>query len=79
MSYCRDFAERRAQQGFRAAEVVHAIRSLERICLETLKRDPEAAGLDPAMRDYVSMTLEFGIDQVIEAYEDAAAGSGANG
>ena len=79
MSYCRDFAERRAQQGFRAAEVVHAIRSLERICLETLKRDPEAAGLDRAMRDYVSMTLEFGIDQVIEAYEDAAAGSGANG
>lgn len=77
MTYCRDFAERRVQQGFGVAELVHALRSLERIALETLKRDPEAQGLDRAMRDYVSMTLEFGIDQVIEAYEDAGAGPGA--
>jgi hypothetical protein len=75
MTHCRDFAERRVRQGLQVAELVHALRSLERIALETLGRDPDAKGLDRAMRDYVSMTVEFGIDQAIEAYEDAAAGS----
>jgi hypothetical protein len=76
MTYCRDFAERRSQQGIRVSEMVHALRGLERVCLEILHRDPEAKDLDRAMRDYVSMTVEFGIDQVVEAYEDAALGSG---
>jgi hypothetical protein len=32
MSYCRDLAERRYKQGFAAAELVGALRELERIC-----------------------------------------------
>jgi len=69
MLYCRNLAERRAQQGFDAEEISFALRALDRITRQVLARDPEAAGLDSALHDYVTMTVEFGVDRVIEVYE----------
>ncbi len=73
LGWCRDLAERRVTQGFAIDEVVQALRIVDRVVVETLRTDPEAAGLDRALRDHVSTRVEFGIDRVMEVYEDAAA------
>jgi len=42
MSYCRDLAERRFSQGFRAEEVCYALTSLNQVCLRVLSSDHAA-------------------------------------
>jgi nucleoside-diphosphate-sugar epimerase len=70
LGYCRDFGEKRFRDGFGAAEVVDSLRELDRICCEAVREDPEAEGLDGALHKHVTMTIEFGCDQVIEVFED---------
>jgi hypothetical protein len=69
-SYCRDLAQKRYQEGFPGSEVCNALTLLSDTCLEVLAGDPEAEGLDEALRDYLTMTVEFGCDQVMEIYDD---------
>ena len=75
MVYCRDLARLRLGQGFPAGEVLHALRSLQRICQEIVRRDPESAGLDRALHDYLDTTLDFGVDQLLEVYEESETGT----
>ena len=70
VAYCRDLAEHRRQQGFRAEEVCGALEELNRICLKTLRRDPEAAALRSEILDHVTMTLRWGCDQAQEVFEE---------
>jgi len=76
MTYCRDLAEHRISQGVSEDELCGVLQTLHDVCLEVLRRDPEAADLDAAMHDYVSTTVQFGIDQVQEVYEQAREESG---
>ena len=69
MAYCRDLAEHTARQGFGAGEVVYALRAFERICREKLAEDAQSPAISPAIRDYLTMTFEFGIDQVLDVFE----------
>jgi nucleoside-diphosphate-sugar epimerase len=71
MTRCRELATRRQQQGFPLVEVIAALQALERIALATLAPEADAAGLGQALHDHLGMTIEFGIDQVLEVYEDA--------
>lgn len=75
MQVARDISLRRSQQGFTCNEVIQALRSFDWVCLEVLRADPEGALLGRALHDYITMTIEFGIDRVVEVYEDAAAGA----
>jgi nucleoside-diphosphate-sugar epimerase len=75
MAYCRDLARLRLGQGFPAGEVLHALRSLQRLCQEIVRRDPESAGLNRALHDYLDTTLDFGVDQLLEVYEESETGS----
>ena len=80
MTYCRDLAERRIRQGFSELELCAALEALNEICLEVLGRDPEAHGLQEAMHDYITTTIQFGVDQIQEIYEqgiEASAGDAA--
>lgn len=52
MASCRDLAERRADQGFAASELVIALDVLKRACLETLEPVPEAQGLGDEIASY---------------------------
>ena len=70
VGYCEELARRRVRQGVEAEEVVLALRTLERVCMETLRGDARAARLSDVLRDHVEVTLEFGIDRVLEVYED---------
>lgn len=74
MQFARDVSLRRSQQGFACNEVVQALRVFDWVCLEVLRGDSEGALLGRVLHDYVTMTLEFGIDRVLEVYEDAEHG-----
>ena len=39
-------------------------------CLDVLASDEEAVGLEAALREYLTMTVQFGCDQVLEIYEE---------
>ena len=75
MQFARDLGMRRVQQGFPLDEIVHAIRTLNWICIDALRADPEGAALGSALNDYVTVTLDFGIDRIQQVFEDTAAGS----
>ena len=69
-TYCRDLAEKRLMQGFGVREVVGALLMVNAICVDTLRADPEAEDLAAAIHDHLSMTIQFGCDQILEIYEE---------
>jgi nucleoside-diphosphate-sugar epimerase len=69
-AYCRDLARKRFAEGFEGEEICRALESLNEECLAVLRADPEAAGLDEALRDHLTMTVQFGCDQVMEIYDE---------
>jgi len=70
LAYCRDLAEKRIQDGVGVGELIDALRLINDTALEILGADPDAEGLDAALYAYLTMTIEFGCDQVLEVYED---------
>ena len=72
VGWCRNLAERRVGERLDVEEVVHALRFLDQIIVESVQADPDGARLERSLRDLVSTTIAFGIDRVLEVYEDAA-------
>jgi nucleoside-diphosphate-sugar epimerase len=68
--YCRDLASKRHEQGFGAGELCGALDVLETACVETLLADDEAEGLREPLQRLLTMTIQFGCDQVMETYEE---------
>jgi nucleoside-diphosphate-sugar epimerase len=71
LNWCRDLAERRISEGFGCDEVVAALRIVGAAVVEALADDPEAAELSSAIHDLIDTPVEFGVDRVMEVYEDA--------
>ena len=69
ISYCRDLAAHRFQQGFKAREVCDALELLNQVCFKILRRDPDSEGLREDMFDHVTMTLRAGCDQAQDVFE----------
>ncbi len=70
MTYCRDLAEHRCDQGFGLDELRFALATLDRICLQHLSTDPAAAELTLAdLQGSISRTIQYGLDAVEEVYE----------
>jgi nucleoside-diphosphate-sugar epimerase len=69
-AYCRDLAEKRYSGGFGVDEVCCALDLVGRIARTRLLDDPESRGLESAIWDHVTMTIQFGCDQVQETFED---------
>lgn len=77
VSYCRDLAEMRFEQGYSPADVCGALYELDRICLKAILGDPEGREHRRAVQDHVTMTLRLGCDAVEEVFEELeAAGEG---
>ncbi len=70
MSYCRDLAERRFRQGVPQEEVCRALTLLKQVCMSQLSEEEELAPFERALYDHVTMTFQFGCDQVAELYEN---------
>jgi hypothetical protein len=68
--YCRELAERRLREGFTSQEVCDALRALDQIALQVLRKDPAAKEIEQDLQDLITMTVRFGIDQVQEVYEE---------
>jgi len=69
-TYCRDLAEKRLMQGFGVREVCGAMQTINATCVELLRNDPEAGELEAAIHDHLTMTMQFGCDQILEIYEE---------
>ena len=69
MNCCRHLAERWREQGLPLEELWGALECLDQVCLETLRKLPEAAELESALNDHISMTVHFAIDAVHEVNE----------
>jgi nucleoside-diphosphate-sugar epimerase len=70
MSYCRELAMRRLDEGFDGSEVLGALQTVDDICVRAVVADPEGQAMLPHVHHYLSMTVQYGIDQVREAIED---------
>ena len=70
LAYCRDVAEKRYEDEVDVDELVHMLRLIDSCALEVVRADPEAEGLESALYAHLTMTIEFGCDQVLEVYED---------
>jgi len=71
-AFCRDVAARRYAEGFAPEELVAVLQTLCQICLRRLREDPGAEGLESALQDLITMTIQFGSDQVFETFEELA-------
>jgi nucleoside-diphosphate-sugar epimerase len=69
VAYCREVAERRFAQGFAAEEIEDALEELDRVCLRTLRHDPDAQPFESDVRDHVTTTLRWGSDAVQDVFE----------
>ncbi len=70
MSYCRDLADRRIAEGFKGDELVGALETLNEVCLDVLDKDPDAHDMRPYTPTCISMTIQFGIDQVTDRIDE---------
>jgi hypothetical protein len=50
--------------------VVGALLMINAICVEVLRGEPEAEDLAASIHDHLSMTVQFGCDQILEIYEE---------
>jgi hypothetical protein len=69
MSYCRDLAERRRDQGFTREELVGALEALDEVCVRIVSEDEESHDVRSNLEATITMTIRFGIDQVKDTYE----------
>ena len=76
MTHCAHLAEQRFGEGFAAEEVCEALEAIDYRCQEILGRDPEAAGLEAALQEHLTMTIRFGCDRVLEVFEDLGEAGG---
>lgn len=70
-SFCHDVALRRARQGRDQAELRAALQTFRRVLLDVLAGDPRSLALEPALREIVEHTIDFGLDGVEAGYEEA--------
>ncbi|MDX2473566.1 MAG: NAD-dependent epimerase/dehydratase family protein [Candidatus Krumholzibacteria bacterium] len=71
MSYCRDLADLRLDQGFDGKELVGALYTLNEVCLDVLAKDPDADDMQPYIPTCITMTIRFGIDQVKDRIDES--------
>ncbi len=71
LNWCRNLAERRLGEGFAVGEVVALLGIVEEAIHSALQPDPDSPELEPAIRELVDVPVQFGIDRVLEIYEDS--------
>ena len=76
MDYCRDLAEKRLAEGFSGEELVGALQTLNEVCLEVVHRDPDAEDMRAYTPTCITMTIQFGLDQVLDVIDAQEAEAG---
>lgn len=71
--YCQELAERRREQGIGRDELLSAIVTFADVAREVLTCDDRDASLERDLRNLFRRLLEFGMDGIEDAYEEAGA------
>lgn len=74
--HCRGVARDRFQEDFSVEEVCAAFSRLGTICIETLTDEELPPGLERAMTERITMAIQFGIDEILDEYENLATDGG---
>ncbi|MEW6757105.1 MAG: NAD(P)-dependent oxidoreductase [Acidobacteriota bacterium] len=75
INYCRDLAYRRFSQGFSVHELADALQTVNDVVLKVILQDPKAQGMEQALQDHITMTINLGIDQIQDVYEELSGAS----
>ena len=73
ISYCRQLATRRFEQGFEADELCGALLVLNLVVHRVVRRDPDAKGMRQELLDYVTSPLRLGCDEIREVFDELSA------
>jgi nucleoside-diphosphate-sugar epimerase len=73
ISYCRQLAARRFEQGFAADELCGALGVLNLVVHRVVRRDPDAKGMRQELLDYVTSPLRLGCDEIQEVFDELSA------
>jgi hypothetical protein len=71
-SHCKDLAIWRAEEGVPPAEWAAALDVLSDLCVLSLTERDTKSAWQRDVYDHVTMTMQFGVDAVVEALEDDA-------
>jgi len=73
ISYCRQLATRRFEQGFAADELCGALLVLNLVVHRVIRRDAQAKQMRQELLDYVTGPLRLGCDEIQEVFDELAA------
>jgi hypothetical protein len=68
---CHELAVRRREHGFGAGEICGGLEALHDACFTALRGNPDDEHWTRALHDHVTMTFQFGVDGVHEAFEES--------
>lgn len=69
---CHDLARRRRDEGFTAEELAGALEALGDACVISLGGHDPSPGWGLALYDHLTMTIQYGVDEVLEVFETLA-------
>ena len=69
---CRELARRRRRDGLSLEEIVSALNALNDLSVLALSREDIGARWSLALYDHISMTVQFGVDEVCDVFEEGS-------
>ena len=67
---CRELGSRRRAEGFSQDEITALLDALNDLCVLALAGGDSGAGWALALHDHVTMTVQFGIDEVCDVFDE---------
>jgi nucleoside-diphosphate-sugar epimerase len=67
--YCREVARARFHDGLSVDQVCATFSNLGRACIETVTADGPPEGLERAVAERISMTIQFCVDEILDEFE----------
>ena len=67
---CRNFARRCRRHGLSLEEIVAALNALNDLSVLAVSREDIGGGWSLAMYDHITMTVQFGVDEVYDLFEE---------
>ena len=67
---CRELARRRRRDGLGVEEIVSCLNALSDLSVLALSGEDSGAGWSLALYDHITMTVQFGVDEVYDVFEE---------
>jgi len=67
---CRELARRRRRDGLAAEEIVSCLNALSDLSVLALSGEDSGVGWSLALYDHITMTVQFGVDEAYDVFEE---------